>query len=539
MGGGASKRRAQELEHIVQQKDDRIAALEAQFNIHSDGKDNAGISDATYTTTPLVKLGQTKGPKNHTQNNKNQRRGEVSAEVMKSSVLSDYKWPVVCKTPEEASLIRKVMKTNLLFSDLHEEERDVCVDAFVKAEEVAPGTNIITQGDQGEHFYVIESGAVAIFLSVVETAPAIQLGTVEAGGGFGELALLFNAPRAATIQATTHCTLWSLERANFRAICTFHELQRTQTTLKILQNVALLKHLTSRELEVAAVAMEMVEYPANTIIIREGEVGEDFYVLAKGQVVVSKRSEGDVQTLSSGDYFGEMALLNDEVRSATCTSSSSSGVTILRLAREHFSAIFGSLQELMKREREIGSSREKTLLAGVVPAHFNSDIKFEQLEMVQTLGEGAFGRVKLVRHLEEEEHHHHKATTYALKCMKKRLIVEQNLEDHVVSERDVMLMLDHPFILRLYNTYEDPRQVYLLLELALGGELFTHLRKCGCFDESTTMFYIGSVVLAFQHIHERSLVYRDLKLENLILDSDGFLKIADFGLAKVCHDRTL
>jgi len=99
-------------------------------------------------------------------------------------------------------------------------------------------------------------------------------------------------------------------------------------------------------------------------------------------------------------------------------------------------------------------------------------------------------------------------------------------------------MLDHPFILKLHHTYKDSIYVYFLLELALGGELFTFLRRREKFDEPSARFYIASVVLAFEHMHTRSIAYRDLKPENLILDSQGYLKVVDFGLAKVVLDRT-
>jgi serine/threonine protein kinase len=101
-----------------------------------------------------------------------------------------------------------------------------------------------------------------------------------------------------------------------------------------------------------------------------------------------------------------------------------------------------------------------------------------------------------------------------------------------------MLELAHPFILKLHNSYKDTRYVYFLLELALGGELFTFLRKAGRFNEKSAKFYAAPVILAFELMHSKSIVYRDLKPENLILDSDGYIKVCDFGLAKVVTDRT-
>jgi serine/threonine protein kinase len=148
-----------------------------------------------------------------------------------------------------------------------------------------------------------------------------------------------------------------------------------------------------------------------------------------------------------------------------------------------------------------------------------------------TLGCGAFGRVKLVASKKTGE-------LMALKCLIKADIVMNNLQDHVINERDVMKMLDHPFCLKLFATMKDDKYLYFLLELSLGGELFTYLRKAGRFAEKTSRFYIATVVLAFQEMHRQHIIYRDTKPENLLLDEKGFLKVVDFGLAKICRDRT-
>lgn len=155
----------------------------------------------------------------------------------------------------------------------------------------------------------------------------------------------------------------------------------------------------------------------------------------------------------------------------------------------------------------------------------------KDLEMKATLGKGAFGRVKLVRHRPTGE-------LFALKCMAKVEIVKQRLQDHVINERNCMQMVAHPFILKLHNMYQDKRFVYLLLELCLGGELFTFLRKAKRFGEKASRFYAASVVSAFQEIHNKSLAYRDLKPENIVLDNKGYIKVIDFGLAKRVKDRT-
>ena len=127
----------------------------------------------------------------------------------------------------------------------------------------------------------------------------------------------------------------------------------------------------------------------------------------------------------------------------------------------------------------------------MIAQKYHLDIQINDLMIKCTLGCGAFGRVKLVKHKDSGE-------LYALKILVKNDIVANNLQDHVINERNVMMVLDHPFILHLHNTYRDDRCLYFLLELCLGGELFTFLRKAGRFNEKTSKFFAATVVMAFQ-----------------------------------------
>ncbi|OQS02974.1 cGMP-dependent protein kinase [Thraustotheca clavata] len=462
------------------------------------------------------------------------RRVEVSAEIIMTKKVAGYEKVIYPKSEASKELILKVIQQNILFNGLSLGEQTDCVDAFMCVEK-DPGVEVITQGDQGDHFYVVQSGTLDILVSLKGNIP-IKFGQMVPGMGFGELALLCNTPRAATIKSTTRCVLWALDRIVFRNICTYHESIRHEKAFQFLRGVSVFDKLSSAELTRVAAAMQWEEYNPDTVLLREGEVGDYFYLITSGEVCVSKRDpvtqEDEVlRYLIVGEHFGEMALFKDETRSATCTSTSA--VQLLTLAREHFCALLGSLQELMERSEQPQSPSKKNSLAleGRHSIKYAVDVELNDLEIIQTLGSGAFGRVKLVQHRDSHE-------TFALKCLVKSHIVANNLKEHVVNEKRVMMMLDHPFILKLHHTYKDSTYVYFLLELALGGELFTFLRRREKFDEVSARFYIASVVLAFEHMHGKSIAYRDLKPENLILDARGFLKVVDFGLAKVVHDRT-
>eukprot|EP01084_Bolivina_argentea_P213190 362160_1 len=101
-----------------------------------------------------------------------------------------------------------------------------------------------------------------------------------------------------------------------------------------------------------------------------------------------------------------------------------------------------------------------------------------------------------------------------------------------------MMMLDSPFIVKLYQTYNSDKYLCFLLEIVLGGELFTILRARTVFDESTARFYVASIAMALDYMHSKAIVYRDLRPENILLDSKGYIKIIDFGFAKIISDQT-
>jgi len=149
----------------------------------------------------------------------------------------------------------------------------------------------------------------------------------------------------------------------------------------------------------------------------------------------------------------------------------------------------------------------------------------------KTLGTGAFGRVRFVTH---------KATgnIYALKTLKKAAIIKMKQVDHIVSEKAILNTLKHPFIVNMYGSFHDPRYIHMCLEYIVGGEFFTHLRKAGKFDNDLACFYAASIASIFEYCHSLNIIYRDLKPENILINADGYLKLTDFGFAKVVEQRT-
>merc|ERR1711985_17388 len=152
-------------------------------------------------------------------------------------------------------------------------------------------------------------------------------------------------------------------------------------------------------------------------------------------------------------------------------------------------------------------------------------------ELGKTLGTGSFGRVRFVTYKANGNY-------YALKTLKKSAIIRLKQVDHITSEKNILVTLKHPFIVNMFGCFHDQRYLYLLLEYVVGGEFFTHLRKAGRFPDETSKFYAAQITAIFEYCHSKNIIYRDLKPENILLAQDGYLKLTDFGFAKIIEYRT-
>ncbi len=164
-----------------------------------------------------------------------------------------------------------------------------------------------------------------------------------------------------------------------------------------------------------------------------------------------------------------------------------------------------------------------------------SALSIDDFDLLCTLGQGAFGKVLAARHK-------HTNITFALKIMKKRLLVEHNAVNMIIRERRIMSELLHPFIVNLYGHFSTPTKLYMVLRLAPGGDISKMIarqeRNDFCFSSSVAQFVIAQVILAIEYMHGRGILHRDIKTENILIDENGYCLLADMGLACLCEEVT-
>ncbi|KAI8334196.1 kinase-like domain-containing protein [Chlamydoabsidia padenii] len=149
----------------------------------------------------------------------------------------------------------------------------------------------------------------------------------------------------------------------------------------------------------------------------------------------------------------------------------------------------------------------------------------------KTVGTGSFGRVHLAQG----------RTTgrfYAIKALRKQELVDRRQVEHANNERVILRSVDHPFVVKLWDTFQDEGHVFFVMSYVPGGELFRILRKNKSFSESAARFYAAEVLLAIDYLHSLDIAYRDIKPENILLDAEGHVKLADFGFSKKVTDLT-
>jgi len=419
---------------------------------------------------------------------------------------------------------------------------------FQKEMGVGQVMDVLVPGPQGRVTVQFPDGireAKVQLLRPVEDAEALcRLGTGEC---YGELSLLYNTRHLATCKAVEPSVVYVVPYKAFKQCFGKRERPQEQTWIKLLDEVHFLNALVrSERAEVARNAVGMMSFQPNEFVMTQGEMTEQlWFVVDKGSCHVTRKdSAGQVELsaeLRRGNHFGERAIFLQQRTAEVTVQAGSKGMTCLVLDGE----LLRNLPlGVTGQETDFGVPGTETSLveyhrksSAAVRPH-REEIPFDELERTHVLGEGGFGAVYLCHRRNKP------GIEYALKRLSKGYIVQANAEKQVCAERDILSMMDCDFITRFYGSYKDEEYVYMLIELVPGGHLYQLLcdkpqvllsdRPRGY----AAMFYSSCVILAFEYLHERRIAYRDLKLENVLLDSSGYAKLCDMGFARFVLSKT-
>jgi len=272
------------------------------------------------------------------------------------------------------------------------------------------------------------------------------------------------------------------------------------------KKIPIFHHLSDDQIDSICQSFILVRLSRGREVFRLGASATDWYIVAQGEV--EEIFDGKKRILGKNGHFGIRALLFKEARTSTVRVVSDEAL-LWQLELETFDQIVtGSVrQNLMKR---------------IVLR--DTEVNMSDLRHERTIGSGSFGSVRLVEHKRS-------GLRYAVKRVRKGQ--SKAVMRLVAQECELLAEMDHPFILLLVRTFELPRARYILTELLTGGELLAALDEIDRpLNRSEAQFYAGSLVLVLDYLHDKGIVFRDLKPENVMLDAEGYLKLIDFGTAK-------
>ncbi|XP_041347762.1 cAMP-dependent protein kinase type II regulatory subunit-like isoform X3 [Gigantopelta aegis] len=281
------------------------------------------------------------------------------------------------KSDEQRKRLSDAVRSILLFRALDSEQISEVLDAMFEVK-VQPGHHVIDQGDDGDNFYVIDSGRYDIFVNC--DGKDKKMGAYDGHGSFGELALMYNLPRSATIVATSPGTLWAMDRGTFRRIVLKNAFMKRKLYESLLENVPMLKALTVYERMNVADALVSREYQDGQQIIKEGDAADCMFFVEEGEARVGvmdkdddggseydKTREVELKRYSKGDYFGELALVTHNPRAASVYSVGRTKCAVLDVGA--FERLLGPCMDIMKRnineyEEQLESVFNRSELSG-------------------------------------------------------------------------------------------------------------------------------------------------------------------------------
>lgn len=256
------------------------------------------------------------------------------------------------KTDEQKEKLKGMIRKCLLFRCLERDQFMKVLDAIYERS-VVPGEIIIKQGDDGDNFYIIDHGYYDVF--VTEDGLQKHITVYENNGSFGELALLYNMPRQATVIAKTEGSLWVMDRATFRKIVLKGAFKKRKQYEALIEKVPMLSELNTYERMSVADALIPMFFKKGDVIIKQNDEADGMYFIEKGSATVKvlkeDKQDSIVKTLNEGAYFGELALITRHPRAATVIATSDE-LKLAFLDVDAFERLLGPCMDIMRRNFE-------------------------------------------------------------------------------------------------------------------------------------------------------------------------------------------
>lgn len=283
-----------------------------------------------------------------------------------------------------------------------------------------------------------------------------------------------------------------------------------------LRKISIFKHLPELKLMEFSHIMKKEHYKQGEVIFSEGAVGDKIYLLFKGKVKIVKNNK-TIRELDRGSYFGEISILLNKPRSASVIALTN--LTIYTISADNF------MKNIDQKIHEILKKRMNLLDV------FN--LNLEELHYIGSLGEGKFGTVSLV---------HDCRNVYAIKAVLRKSAESQKmLIKYFIKERQILLSLDHPFIVKLVKTVKNEDFIFYLMEHINGIVLSRYLEKRKqnrLYNLYETKFIMACLLTVVNYLNYKKIAHRDIKPDNIMIDEKGYLKLIDFGTAIEIKDFT-
>jgi len=467
----------------------------------------------------------------------------------------------------DTMVIAKACEGIALFQSLHVEDRSAVFSNMYQLT-YSPSTQIVQQGEDGRNFYIVVEGSPMV--TIMTPAGEVELEKeLYPGDTFGEVALLHSCPRSASVRASADewVKVWAIDRLTFKELVSASAFKRRARFTELLEKVKLFSTLSAYERNLLADAVVPRQYkPGDHIITQNSSEGCRFHIIQDGvvRVLVGENREA-VKELGVGDYFGEVTLMEESLPTASCVAQSV--VTTISLDRGSFTRMLGdeAIRDMLSANianyvfadagakeppatsspqppaqprpnrlyrsqsvdaRMLAAESLAQMLPGSTrPEGWPETMKHSDVVFIKELGMGMCGNVYLCKH---------KSTGHIFVCklMRKLQILRINQAANIMRERETLAQLRSPFVMGIYNSFQDSSHLYLNMEFMSGGEMFSLLVAKKHFPLAQTRFYASEVLLSLEYIHSKSIVYRDLKPENILIGANGHIKIADMGFAK-------